>query len=46
MLTVYSESLDPLYYSTNLDDVIKRPVSLTLRRLSDAFGMSPQTIMS
>jgi hypothetical protein len=41
---VYSESLDPLYLSTNLENDIEMPVSLTLRRLSDAFGMSPQPI--
>jgi hypothetical protein len=37
---VSSESLDPLYSPTDLDDVTKMPVPLTLRRLSDAFGMS------
>jgi hypothetical protein len=36
---VRSESLDPLCSPTDLDYVIKMPVPLTLRRLSDAFGM-------
>ena len=41
---VYSDGVDPLYISTNLDNFIEMPVPLTLRRLSDAFGMSPQQI--
>ncbi|KAF2640112.1 hypothetical protein P280DRAFT_27674 [Massarina eburnea CBS 473.64] len=39
------ESLDPLYSPTNTE-AAKTPVPLTLRRLSNAFGMSPSAAIT